>query len=117
LVIIVAAGAVAVLAMGVLRRIGRGPLLVDPTRGTSMATVVGSAFAILLAFMIIVAFQTYSGAKSAADSEGTAALEMFRTVAYFPAKQHDAARSDLVCYARAVAYSARNARGPRWLES
>jgi hypothetical protein len=105
LVIIVAAGAVALLAMGVLRRIGRGPLLVDPTRGTSMATVVGAAFAILLAFMIIVAFQTYNGAKSAADSEGTATLEMFRTEAYFPPKERDAARSNLVCYGRAVAYS------------
>jgi len=70
-----------------------------------MATVVGSAFAILLAFMIIVAFQNYSGAKSAADSEGASTLEMFRTEAYFPAEQRDAARADLVCYARAVAYS------------
>ena len=63
------------------------------------------AFAILLAFMIIVAFQNYSGAKSAADSEGASTLEMFRTEAYFPAEQRDAARADLVCYARAVAYS------------
>ena len=70
-----------------------------------MITVVGTAFAILLAFIIVDAFQTYSGAKRAADEEATATLEMFRTAGFFPAEERDAVRSDLVCYARAVTYS------------
>jgi hypothetical protein len=103
--IILGAAALAVLAMTVIRRIATGPLLIDPTRGTSMATVVGSAFAILLAFIIVDAFQTYSGAKTAAQNEATTTLEMFRTAGYFPPARRDAVRSDIVCYARAVAYS------------
>ena len=70
-----------------------------------MNAVVGTAFAILLAFIVVDASRTYSGAKSAADSEATATLEMFRTVGFFPTEQRDMVRSDLVCYARAVAYS------------
>jgi hypothetical protein len=103
--LIAAAAVLAALAMAGARRIGRGPLLTDPTRGTSMATVTGTAFAILLAFIIINAFQTYSGAKSAAEEEATSTLQMFRTAALLPAEEREALRSDLVCYARAVTYS------------
>jgi hypothetical protein len=105
IVVILAAAGVAMLAMVGVRRISRGPLLTDPTRGTSMATVVGTAFAILLAFIIVDAFQTYSGAKSAAEEEATATLEMFRTVGFFPDEEREAVRSDIACYARAVTYS------------
>lgn len=105
ILIMVAAAGLAALAMVAVRRLARGPLLIDPTRGTTMITVVGTAFAILLAFIIVDAFQTYSGARSAADEEATATLEMFRTAGRFPAEERGALRSDLVCYARAVAYS------------
>lgn len=105
IVIIVAAGAIAALLMVVVRRIAGGPPLAEPTRGTPMTTVVGTTFAILLAFTIVNASQTYSGAKSAADSEATTTLEMFRTMGFFSAEERDTVRSDIVCYARAVAYS------------
>lgn len=91
--------------MALIRRVATGTLLADPTRGTSMATVVGSAFAILLAFIIVDACQTYSGAKGAAESEATATLEMFRTVGFLPAAERHEIRGDLACYARAVANS------------
>lgn len=105
ILIVVAAGAIAALLMVGARRIAGGPLLTDPTRGTPTNAVVGTAFAILLAFVIVNASDTYGGAKSSADSEATATLEMFRTMGFFPAEQRDAVRSDIVCYARAVAYS------------
>lgn len=105
ILIIAGAAALAALAMAVVRRLSRDPLLTDPTRGTTMITVVGTAFAILLAFIIVDAFQSYSGAKSSADSEATKTLEMFRTAGLFPGPERDEVRSDLVCYARAVTYS------------
>jgi hypothetical protein len=105
IVIIAAAGALAAVAMVVIRHVVAGPLLADPGRGASMVAVVGTAFAILLAFIIVDAFQTYSGADAAADSEATKTLEMFRTAALFAAGERDAVRSDLACYGRAVAYS------------
>jgi hypothetical protein len=64
--------------------------------------VVGTSFAVLLAFVILAAFQTYSGAKAAAGSEATAVLDMARTAALFPAAQRDELRGELICYGRAV---------------
>jgi len=56
--ILVGAAAAAVLLLVVIRRNVSGPLLVEPTRGTPMITVVGTAFAVLLAFVTFAAFQT-----------------------------------------------------------
>ena len=102
LAIVVAAAVVAALLMAALRRHLQGPVLSDPARGTPMLTLVGTAFAVLLAFITLAAFQTYNGAKSGAASEATSVLEMFRTAEFYPADQRDELRSDLVCYSRAV---------------
>jgi hypothetical protein len=59
-------------------------------------------FAVLLAFVTLAAFQTYSGAKTGAASEADAVLDMARTAAFFPPGQRDQLRADLVCYGRAV---------------
>ena len=67
-----------------------------------MAIVVGTSFAVLLAFLILAAFQTYSGARTGAASEANALLDMARTAALFPAAERDQLRSDLLCYGRAV---------------
>jgi hypothetical protein len=100
--IVVAAAAVAVLLMVAARRRLKRPVLLEPARGTPTLTLVGTAFAVLLAFITLAAFQTYNGAKSGAASEATSVLEMFRTAEFFPPDQRDELRSDLVCYGRAV---------------
>lgn len=102
LVIVVAAATAAALLMAVVRRLARGPLLAEPTRGTTMITIVGTAFAVLLAFITLDAFQTYSTAKRAAQEESVALLEMFRTADFFPPDERDEIRNDFVCYGRAV---------------
>src|SRR2546423_6555882 len=101
--IVVAAAAGALLGLALIRRTAPGPLLKEPARGTPMITIVGTAFAVLLAFVTLAAFQTYNGAKRGAESEAVAVLEMFRTAALFPAKQRDVLRADFVCYGRTVA--------------
>jgi Protein of unknown function (DUF4239) len=102
ILIVVCAGAAAALVFGVIQRTAHGPLLLDSGRGRGMIQVVGTSFAVLLAFVILAAYQTYSGAKAAAGSEATAVLDMARTAALFPAPQRDQLRGDLVCYGRAV---------------
>lgn len=104
IVIIVGAAVLAVLLMVIVRRSFGGPLLIEPTRGTPMTTVVGTAFAVLLAFITFAAFQTYNGAKTGAQQEAVATLELARTAQFFPASQRDALRGDFVCYGRAVVY-------------
>ncbi|MCU1449495.1 MAG: hypothetical protein JWP02_1665 [Acidimicrobiales bacterium] len=86
-----------------LARRGAGPLLKEPARGTPTITMVSTAFAVLLAFITIAAFQTYNGAKAGARAEAVALLEMYRTAALFSPQDRDAMRADFICYGRSVA--------------
>jgi hypothetical protein len=101
ILIVLGAAATAFAAVALVRQTGSA-VLSNPTRGTPMAIVVGTSFAVLLAFLMLAAFQTYNGAKSGAASEADALLDMTRTAALFPSAERDRLRSDLVCYGRAV---------------
>lgn len=101
ILIVVGAGALAFAVLALVRRGGR-PVLGNPTRGTPMAIVAGTSNAVLLAFVILAAFQTYNSARVGAAIEANAVLDMARTAALFPAAQRDRLRSDFVCYGRAV---------------
>jgi hypothetical protein len=56
----------------------------------------------MLAFVILAGFETYGGARTGAQSEAEAVLDMGRTAAFFPPTVRDQLRTDLVCYGRAV---------------
>jgi multisubunit Na+/H+ antiporter MnhB subunit len=100
--IVVGAAAVSVLLMAAVRRRLAAPLVNEPARGTTMITFVGTAFAVLLAFITLAAFQTYNGAKTGAATEAVALLDMFKSAGFFPASERDELRGDFVCYGRAV---------------
>ena len=61
----------------------------DPMRGTAIFGTVGTGFAVLLAFVVLVAFQSYGRAKAGAESEAVAVVELFRTAEFFPAAERD----------------------------
>ena len=67
-----------------------------------MFGVVGSGFAMFLAFVIFVVFSSYREAEGNAASEAVAVRQMFRTADLFEAADEAALRADLVCYARSV---------------
>src|SRR5205823_13836334 len=69
---------------------------------TPMMTFVGTAFAVLLAFITLAAFQTYNGAKTGAATEAVAVFDMFKSAGFFPISERDELRADFVCYGRAV---------------
>ena len=96
------AAGLAALVFALVHRIAAGPLLADSGRGRPMIQVTGTLFAVVLAFVILAAFQTYNGAKAGAQSEASAVLDMARTALFFPAAQRSQLRGDFVCYGRAV---------------
>ena len=100
--IVVGAAAVSVLLMAAVRRRLAAPLVNEPARGTPMMTFVGTAFAVLLAFITLAAFQTYNGAKAGAATEAVSLIDMFKSAGFFPASERDELRGDFVCYGRAV---------------
>jgi Protein of unknown function (DUF4239) len=100
--IVVVAAVVAGAAFALVHRISRRSLLSDSGRGRPMIQVTGTLFAVVLAFVILAAFQTYNGARAGAQSEAVAILDMTRTAALFPPAERDRLRADFVCYGRAV---------------
>jgi hypothetical protein len=62
----------------------------------------GIAFAVLLAFVVIAAYDSYNDAKSGAEQEAQSVLELSRTAAAFTPEEHGRLEGLLVCYGRAV---------------
>ena len=83
ILIVLSAAGLAALALVLVRHKTQGPLLVDSGRGRSMIQVTGTLFAVVLAFVILAAFETYKSAKEGAQAEASAVLDMARTAASF----------------------------------
>jgi hypothetical protein len=81
----------------------RDALLADTTRGAGVYGVVGTSFAVLLAFVVLIAFQSYTDAKEGAAHEAEAALELFRTAEFFPERTD--VQGELVCYGRSAIHT------------
>jgi hypothetical protein len=62
----------------------------------------GIAFAILLGFVVLQAYDSYNDAKRGAEEEAQAVLELTRTGAGFTPEEHERLEGTLVCYGRAV---------------
>ena len=62
----------------------------------------GIAFAILLGFVVLQAYDSYNDAKKGAEQEAQAVLELTRTAAAFTLEEHKRLEATLVCYGRAV---------------
>jgi len=101
--IVLGGAVVAGLALALVHHVAKKSLLADSGRGRPMIQVTGTMFAVVLAFVILAAFQTYNGARGGAQSEAAAVLDMSRAAALYPPGQRDQLRSDFVCYGRAVA--------------
>ena len=97
----------AVGAMLAARRMAPTGGLYGGTRGIGVYGAVQGSLGVLIAFVIFLAFQSYVGARNAAQDEATAVLELFRTAELLPAPYRGQEDRQLVCYARAVA-------GPEW---
>jgi hypothetical protein len=101
--IVLAAVAASVGLMYAVRRLaGVDHFLEDTTRGAAIFGVVGTAFAVLLAFVMFVAFTSYTNAKDSAVAEAAGVDAMFGSSQYFPADERDQLQAALVCYARSV---------------
>jgi hypothetical protein len=102
--VIAAAAAVSIAAMLAVRRYlaPSGSFFTDSDRAAGIFAVIGTAFAVLLAFVIFLAFESYSNARAAAGKEAIAVAQLFNTASLFPAAERRALQGDLICYSRAV---------------
>jgi hypothetical protein len=102
--ILAGADALAVgLMLALRRRSPIGSFFKDTAEAAGVFAVVGTAYAVLLAFVFFLAFQSYDGARNDARDEADATTSMFRTAGLFPSPGGARLQGQLICYGRAVA--------------
>src|SRR5689334_21217577 len=102
--IIVAASAVGVTAMLLVRRHAPdGSYFHDGDRAAGVFGVLATGFAVLIGFVVFLAFTSYDAARSGAESEARVTAQQMETAQLMPPDVRDDLTADLVCYARSVA--------------
>jgi hypothetical protein len=107
LAVLIAVGAAmfAVTVQAILRR--RAPEdgwwgVAEANHTTTAGGVLGSAFALLVAFVMLLAFQGFLEARRSADLEARATERFFHDAELFPAVERAKLHGVVVCYARAI---------------
>lgn len=97
----------ALLAAAVMHLVRRrlpdeGAILRDRDLGSTSFAFVGTAFAVLVAFVIVEAYDSFNDARGGVEGEAIAVVELARTADLFQEEDRDRANGLLVCYGRAV---------------
>jgi hypothetical protein len=103
--IIVAVAAVAITAMLLVRRRApEGSYFEDGDRAAGVFGVLATGFAVLLGFVVFLAFESFDTARSGAETEAQIIREQFETAQLFPVAVRPHLSGALVCYARDVVH-------------
>jgi hypothetical protein len=101
--VVVVATALAITAMLLVRRKApAGSYFEDGDRAAGVFGVLATGFAVLLGFVVFLAFESYDTSRSGAESEAQIVRQQFETARFFPASVRDRLSGDVLCYARTV---------------
>src|SRR6187431_475847 len=102
--LIVVSTAIAITAMLLVRRHAPdGSYFNDGDRAAGVFGVLATGFAVLIGFVVFLAFTSYDAARAGAESEATIVAQQVETAQFFPAAVREELTAELVCYARSVA--------------
>jgi Protein of unknown function (DUF4239) len=101
IVAVAAAGAVGIM-YEVRRRSSVDHFFIEIERGAGIFAFLGTAFAVILAFVVLAAFQSFNDAKSGAEDEAITVVQLSRTAQFFPPSERDPLEGVLICYGRSV---------------
>jgi hypothetical protein len=104
LVIVGVTTALAIAAMLAVRRgAPDGSYFNDGDRAAGVFGVLATGFAVLLGFVVVLAFTSYDAARAGAEAEARIVAQQIETAQLFPAADVQPLAAELVCYARSVA--------------
>ena len=104
ILIVVGASAAAIAAMLLVRRNAPdGSYFNDGDRAAGVFGVLATGFAVLLGFVVFLAFASYDAARSGAEEEALIVSQQVETAQFFEAPANRELTAELVCYARSVA--------------
>src|SRR5215216_5302994 len=102
-VIVTAVALVSVALMFVVRgRMREDHFFVEVERGAGVFAFLGTAFAVLLAFVVLEAFGSFNDARTGAESEATSVVELSRNSEFFSRVDRERFAGRLICYSRAA---------------
>jgi hypothetical protein len=101
--VVVVATALAIIAMLLVRRRApAGSYFEDGDRAAGVFGVLATGFAVLLGFVVFLAFESFDTSRSGAEAEAEIITQQFETAQLFPAAVRARLSGELVCYARTV---------------
>ena len=102
-VIVVVVTALAITAMLLVRRRApAGSYFEDGDRAAGVFGVLATGLAILLGFVVFLAFESFDASRTGAEAEAQILREQFETAQFFPTPARARLSGELVCYARTV---------------
>ena len=103
--IVAAVSVVAVTAMLLVRRRApEGSYFEDGDRAAGVFGVLATGFAVLLGFVVFLAFESFDTSRSGAVAEAQIVAEQFETAQLMPAAVRGPFSGELICYARNVVH-------------
>jgi len=104
ILIVVVVTALAIAAMLVVRRKAPdGSYFHDGDRAAGVFGVLATGFAVLLGFVVFLAFSSYDAARTGAEDEALVVAQQVETAQFFPRPVAGQLSGELTCYARSVA--------------
>jgi len=88
----------------VRRRAPEGSYFEDGDRAAGVFGVLATGFAVLLGFVVFLAFQSFDTSRSGAGAEAQVVAEQFETAQLMPAAVRGRFSGELICYARSVVH-------------
>ena len=99
--IVLAAAAVAITCMLFVRRTApEGSYFADGDRASGVFGVLATGFAVLIGFVVFLAFESFDTSRSGAEAEARTVAQQFETAQFMPAGARAALSGELICYAR-----------------
>src|SRR5215470_14116704 len=103
--IVLASIAVSIGVFLLLRRLApEGGHFADGDRAAGVFGVLATGFAVLLGFVVYLAFTTYDTALAGAQSEATDVIQQYETAQLMPKPASALLSGELICYGRNVVY-------------
>jgi hypothetical protein len=104
LLVVGAAAAMVAAMLLVRRRAPEGSRFTDGDRASGIFGVLSGGFALLLGFVVFLAFTTYDDTRAGAEAEALALLQQFETAQLMPTDVRAELSGELICYGRSVVH-------------
>src|SRR3954449_1773391 len=105
ILIVVGVAAFAVAAMLLVRRgAPAGSYFADGDRAAGVFGVLATGFAVLIGFVVFLAFESFDTSRSGAEAEAQIVAQQFETAQFMPPAVRGRLSGEVVCYARAVVF-------------